>query len=333
MAKGHKPVAGSRAYWPKKRAKRIYDTFRSVEQSEEAVLLEFAGYKAGMTQVIYNDSRKNSPTHGHDLTEAVTVLDCPPLFVCGIKFYRKSGNILKDAGNVMSEKLPKELARRTSVPKKAGKQEASKKDKYAAKIPDNYDDLRLLVCTKPRESGIGKKKPELFELRIGGNKEEKLNYAREKMGSEISPQEVFKEGDWLDVKSVTKGKGFQGPVKRFGVTIRGRKHEKKRRHVGNLGSVGVGRVLPGKLAMPGQLGFQTRTEYNKRLLKIGKGDSEPSTPKGGFVNYGNIKGNYLLVHGSVPGPKKRLIMMRKAIRAPHERELVEVKKIIIDSQQ
>ena len=325
MAKGHKPVAGSRAFWPKKRAKRIYSGFKSYAETSESRVLEFAGYKAGMTQLTYTDNRKNSPTEGREITEAITVLDCPSLVVCGIKMYKKTAYGLKSTKTIWTEKLPKDLSRKTKIPKKPKSIVGD-----VEKDIDNYFDLRLLVCTKPRESGFGKKKPELFEIHVGGSIAEKWNYAKEKLGAEIKPEDVFKEGDWIDVRAVTKGKGFQGPVKRFGVTIRGRKHEKKRRHVGTLGSVGQGRVIPAKLAMPGQLGFQTRTEYNKRILKIGSGDI---TPKGGFLNYGIVKGNYVIVHGSVPGPKKRLVMLRKALREPSNKGTVEIKNIILDSQQ
>ncbi|MBU0898856.1 MAG: 50S ribosomal protein L3 [Nanoarchaeota archaeon] len=325
MAKGHKPVAGSRAFWPKKRAKRIYNIFKSYKETGEALPLGFAGYKAGMIQVIYTDNRKNSPTNGQEIVEPVTVLECPSLIVCGIKLYKKSISGPKNTTTIWSDKIPKDLDRKTKIPKKSGKNKIAD-----IKEINDYSDARLLVCTKPRESGFGKKKPELFEMQVGGALEEKWNYIKEKLGSEIKPEEVFKEGDWADVKSVTKGKGFQGPVKRFGVTIRGRKNEKKRRHVGNIGSVGAGRVFPGKIAMPGQLGFQTRTEYNKRILKIGTGGI---TPKGGFLNYGIIKGNYMLIHGSVPGPKKRLIMVRKAIREPNNKDPIEIKSMLLNSQQ
>jgi large subunit ribosomal protein L3 len=63
-------------------------------------------------------------------------------------------------------------------------------------------------------------------------------------------------------------------------------------------------------------------------LKIGE-KGEEVTPKGGLKNYGVIKSNYLLLEGSVPGPKKRLIRLRAAIRPPKVRFLVpEIKEIV-----
>jgi large subunit ribosomal protein L3 len=63
----------------------------------------------------------------------------------------------------------------------------------------------------------------------------------------------------------------------------------------------------------GQMGYHQRTEYNKRVLKIGE-NGEEITPSGGFPHYGTIRNSYILLHGSIPGPVKRLISMRDAIR-------------------
>ena len=329
MVKGHKPVAGSRGFWPKKRASRIYGSFTSHSLSKEAVPLDFAGYKAGMTSVIIFDSRKASVTHGQEIVKPATVIDCPSLSVAGVRVYKKSPYGMQAVTDVWAEKFSKDLPRKTFLPEKS---ETKKRIEQVEKDIERIADVRLLAHTKPRESGIGKKKPELFEICLGGNPHEKWNYAKQKLGGEIRAEEIFKEGDWIDVKAVSKGKGYQGPVKRFGVKIRGRKHTKKRRHIGNIGPRGVARVLPGKIAFPGQLGFQTRTEYNKRILKIGTDGK--INPAGGWINYGLVSGHYLLVEGSVPGPKKRLIMLRKGIRAPEGRkEPVELRQIILESQQ
>ena len=329
MAKSHKPVAGSRAYWPRKRAKRIYSRIKSHVPAKDAVPLSFAAYKAGMIQVIVLDNRKGSTTEGQEIVRPVTVLDAPDIVVCGIKLYKKGINGLESQGVVWAENLAKDLKRKTKVP---GKIETKKMLEEREKELDKVYEIRLLVHTKPRESGIRKKKPELFEISLGGDVNSQWGFAKQKLGSEIKATEVLKEGEMIDAKSVDKGKGYQGPVKRFGIKIRSRKHEKKRRHVGNLGARNVARVLPGKLAMPGQLGYQTRTEYNKKVIKIGNAGKEVN-PKGGFLNYGLIKGNYILLEGSVPGPRKRLIMIRKGLRSKAKAETIEVKKIIQDSQQ
>lgn len=97
-----------------------------------------------------------------------------------------------------------------------------------------------------------------------------------------------------------------------------------------MGPVTPGRVLPGVIPQAGQLGLQTRTEYNKRLVKIG---NDGLGVRGGFVNYGEVKKNYVLIEGSVPGPKKRLVFFRKSFRKTDVKEPVEVKSVSLESHQ
>ncbi|RLI97808.1 MAG: 50S ribosomal protein L3 [Candidatus Aenigmatarchaeota archaeon] len=329
MAKSHKPKKGSRAYWPKKRARRVYPRINTTPKADKAEPMAFAAYKAGMSRAKFIDNKKGSPTSGKEVVKSVTILDCPPLIVCGIKAYKKTPYGLEDKGVVWTDNINKDLYRKTNTPKKV---DSKKRLAEMEKGIEGISDIRLLVHTKPRESGIRKKKPELFELPIGGEDvKQKWDYAKAKLGSELKVSDVFSDGDAIDVLAVTKGKGFQGVVKRFGVKIRPRKHEKKRRHVGNIGAVTPGRVLPGKIAMPGQLGFQTRTEYNKRILKIGE-KGEEVNPVSGFTNYGIVRGGYMVIAGSVPGPKKRLIMLRKTVRPVKESPPVDFKKVLLDSQ-
>ncbi|MBI4020598.1 MAG: 50S ribosomal protein L3, partial [Candidatus Aenigmarchaeota archaeon] len=264
---------------------------------------------------------------GQEVVRPVTILDCPSLSVAGIVLYRKTYNGPASSRVIWAEKPHKDLERKTRLPKK---HETKREIEEAEKTSDKISDVRLLVNTSPRESGIGKKKPELFELEMGGDAKSKWEYAKQKLGKEIKAEEVFKEGEFVDVKAVTKGKGFQGPVKRFGVKVRIRKAKKKRRHIGNLGPRQWARVKPGDKPMPGQLGFQTRTEYNKRILKIASGKLNPA---GGWVNYGPVDGDYMLVAGSIPGPRKRLVMLRKGTRAPDRKDPVEVKHVALESQQ
>lgn len=326
MAKSHKPRKGSRAFWPKKRAKKIYPSINVSPKPgmEKIIPLAYAGYKAGMTQVSFVNNKKESPTAGKEITEAVTVLDCPPLSVIGIKLYRREVNGLINEGTVLEENLPKDLTRKMDIPKK----KHMNKELIGKKL-DQLEEIRLLVSTQPRESGLGKKTPEVFEIPVSGGVEKQWAYALEKLGKEILPEDVFSSGEVVDVNAVTKGKGFSGVVKRFGVKVRSRKDGGKRRHIGTMGPVTPGRVLPGKIPQAGQLGLQTRTEFNKKILKIGAGGIEP---KGGFVNYGKVPKNHVILSGSVPGPKKRLIMIRKAERWTEKPQPVELNHISLGSQ-
>jgi large subunit ribosomal protein L3 len=313
MVRHSKPRAGSLAFWPRKRAKRIYPRVSSWPESEKIKTLGFAGYKAGMAHAIIVDNRKYSPTKGEEISVPVTILDCPPLKVIGIRVYEETPEGLKALDEVWYEKVKedKDLKRKV-IP---GNYRQEEKIKSIEKKLDKIKSVRLIVQTQPRESGIRKKKPEIFEIEVGGNDtQEKWKYSKDMLGKLIKASDVFREGEYVDVIAVTKGKGTAGPVKRFGVKIQPRKAAKKRRHVGTLGSETPRRVL-WTVPMAGQLGFQTRTEYNKRILKIGE-DGKEITPKSGFINYGMIRGDYVVIEGSVPGPKKRLVRLRAAIRPP-----------------
>lgn len=332
MARGHKPRAGSRAFWPRKRAKRMYPRLKHSRQLESVAKkisgtrpIEFAGYKAGMTHVIFMDTRKKSVTQGMDVAKAVSVIECPPLFVFGIKLYTRGSNGYATLGMVWSKDLKRDIVRKLDVPKKT---KASVQD-FDGRIPQ-VADVRVLVHTQPRETGLGKKKPDVFELDLSGPVQEKWQYAKDKLGKEIDVRDVFSEGEYVDVKGVTKGKGYQGVVKRFGIKIRSRKSKGKMRHLGTMGPITPARVLPGAIAQAGQMGFQTRTEFNKRLVKIG---SDGVRVAGGFVNYGEVSKNYVLIEGSVPGAKKRLVFFRKSFRKTDIKDPTEVKTIHLGSQQ
>ncbi len=298
------PRKGTLQYWPRKKAKSMLARVRSWADIKEAKLLGFAGYKVGMTHVIIKDNKPTSITKGEDVRLPVTVIECPPLKVAAVRFYKKKGYGLNPATQINFEKFDRELKRKITLPKKVKKNIDEIKQ-------EEYDDLTLVVYTQPKLTTIGKKKPELFEIAVVGSVKEKFGYAKSVLGKEINVKEVFSEGQLFDSHSITKGKGVQGPVKRFGVALRAHKSEKKRRGPGNVGPWTGNRSWT--VAHAGQQGFQTRTEYNKWILKIGE-KSDEINPKGGFIRYGLVKNPYLLVKGSVPGAVKRLIKINHAIR-------------------
>ena len=175
-------------------------------------------------------------------------------------------------------------------------------------------EIRGIFQTQPYETSLPRKKPDIIEIKVNSikNSIEEFKFALEHLGKEMRARDVLTEGDLIDVIAVTKGKGFQGPVKRFGIKILTRKNSKIKRAVACIGPWHPARVLY-TVPRPGQLGFHQRTEYHKRIMQIGENEEEIN-PKGGLINYGKIKGDYLLILGSVPGPKKRLIRLRKTIR-------------------
>ena len=307
--KEHRPKRGSLAYSPRKRAKRIVPRIRSWPECGEVRLQGFAGYKAGMTHVVMVDDRKNSVTYGEEIVIPVTVIETPPMKVAGIRIYKETPYGMKIQKEVWASGLDQFLDRKVKIPKNPTNVDELKEIEG--------DEVRVLTYTQPYLiTGVPKKVPDLMEQKVGGSFEEALEYAISKLGKEVSVSEVFKEGSIVDVSAITKGKGFEGVVKRWGVITMNAKHARssKGRRVGTLGPWMPHRI---RWTVPqyGQMGFHQRLEFNKRILKIGS-NGEEITPKGGFPHYGVVRNSYVLIAGTVPGTVKRLVRIRDAIRPP-----------------
>ena len=327
----HHPRRGSLAYMPRVRAPRPVAHVRVWPADAILRLQGFVGYKAGMTHVFMIDDRKGSLTAGQEIVMSATVIDVPPLVVCAIKLYGQTTRGFNTLMEVWSSELSKDLARVLVVPEKYDQQKALSEAEALVK-DGKVVEMRLLSHTQPRLSSVPKKKPDLVEISIGGPSiGERWNRSKELLGKQIKVTDVFKEGEFVDVSAITKGKGFQGPVKRWGIKILPRKQDDGARQVGTLGPWKPPRVMwtvPG----PGQMGYNQRTDINKRILKLGvKG--EEVTPSGGFMRYGPVKRDYVLLAGSIPGPAKRLVHLRRAMKGPAQIAPPSVTSISIVSQQ
>ncbi len=327
MTKRHRPRRGSLAFSPRKRAQSEVPRVRSWAKQSEPHIQGFAGYKVGMTHAIMIDDTLNSPTEGTEISVPATVIETPLMRVAGVRAYEDTPYGRQVRSEMWSSNVERDLARRRPLPK--GKPEP------AGKI-DGAIEIRVLAYTSPTAvSGIPRKVPDLMEIPVGGSDVKAAHeYAQDLLGKEVKADDVFKPGMLVDVAAVTKGKGTQGPVKRWGVTIQDRKAFRggKGRHIGNLGPWNPARV---RWTVPqlGQMGYQQRTEYNKRILKIGS-DGADVTPAGGFISYGVVQGEYMLLHGSIPGPSKRLVRLRPAIRAYGKvQHAPELRHISLDSKQ
>lgn len=312
MAKIHRPRRGSLAYSPRKRAKSEVPRIRSWLEEDKARIAGFAGYKAGMTHVMMIDDRPRSLTEGMEISVPVTVLEVPPMNVVAVRAYENYNGGLRPAGEAWAENLDPSLERAITVPKKT---RGTLPGDLAA-LGDDIADVRVLAHTNPALiTGVPKKVPELMEIPVGGGTMiDRLRFAQTLLGQQVPVSSVFERGDLLDASAVTKGKGTQGPVRRWGIAIAKRKHARtgKVRHVGNLGPWHPSHIS-WRVPQLGQMGYHQRTEYNKRLMFIGNDGSE-ITPEGGFPGYGLVRNQYVLIKGSVPGPVKRLVRIRHAIR-------------------
>jgi large subunit ribosomal protein L3 len=293
----------------------------------------FAGYKAGMTHVVMINDEPNSPREGMEETVPVTVVETPSMRAAALRVYEQTPYGMRPITELWSEEIHEDLARARSVPGEEYSQDDS--EIQAALEAGDIADVRLITHTTPVDTSVPKQTPDVMETRVGGGSiEDRLAFGMDLLaeGGTHSATDVFRAGEYADVVGITTGKGTQGPVKRWGVQKRKGKHARQgwRRRIGNLGPWNPSRVRS-TVPQQGQMGYQQRTELNKRLVTLG---DESVTPDGGFVNYGEVNGPYVLVKGSLPGPNKRLLRLRPAVRPSDQPRLdPEVRYVSTASQQ
>ncbi len=321
--KKHAPRRGSLGLRPRKRASRLVPRVKSWPEvvSENPLPLAFLAYKAGMTHAFIIDDTPGSMTHGREIFVPVTVLEAPPMVAVALRVYGYDPNIgLYTLGEAWAQ--PEMLINQykldinRAIPRLRFPDTERAVKKLEEKLSDIYD-VRIIAATQPRlVGGLSKKKPDLIEIKIGGGKslEERFNYAVKILGSEIKITDVFKEGQLVDVIAVTRGKGFQGVIKRFGVKELPRWHKHRKGSRSGPGTRGPATTFSwSEVPQPGQMGYHRRTEFNKRIIKIGENGLEV-TPAGGFLHYGIVRSTYVLLAGSVPGTPKRPIVLRHPVR-------------------
>ena len=298
----HGPRRGSVAYWHRSRAARLVPRVKSWSNTGKG-LQGFLAYKAGMGQVLMIEDSE-SPFKNQEVTKAVTVLEVPPLYVYAVTAYESTDYGNRKVAEIPALNAPKELKRSLTVAKKA---KVNFESLHAMKLSD----VRVIVSSQPWKAGF-KKTPEMAEIALSGKDAlEKLTFAKEILGKEVKVSDVFSDGDWIDAIAVTKGKGWQGIVKRFGVALGPHKATQRRRRGGSIGPETQGKVMY-TIPRAGQMGFHRRTESNKRILKVGEASkSKEVTPASGFVDFGILKADYLVIEGSLQGPEKRVIFLRR----------------------
>ncbi len=336
MAKRSHPRRGSMAFSPRKRANRQFGRVKSWASTDsgEIRVQGFVGWKAGMTHVLLRDTNPNSNSAGQEVRKPVTVIEIPALRILGVRAYGDSPYGLQTIGEVwwdcdeIKETFP-ELFRRVPIRKEHDSE--SHKEQL---LNSDYCEVRLIVATNPKSlSSIPSKTPEIMEMGLsGGDLSSQLEWSFEKLGSELEMNSVFETGSQVDVIGITKGYGWQGVIRRFGGKLQSHKNSKKIRQHGNMGDFGTGYVRK-TIRQGGQTGFHQRTEFNKRILKISHPEEDEITPSGGFLHYGEVRNSYVLIEGSVPGPAKRLVRFRDAVRPRKKSYPVEITYVSTASKQ
>ncbi|MDI9439477.1 MAG: 50S ribosomal protein L3 [Limnochordia bacterium] len=169
------------------------------------------------------------------------------------------------------------------------------KDNYLA-VQLGFGERRERLVNKPEAGHFAKAKVKparfLREIRISADDD----FAQLNVGDSVDVS-IFSEGDKVDVTATSKGKGFQGSIKRHNQSRGRMSHGSKyHRRVGSLGSVGPARVFKGR-PLPGRMGGERVTIQNLEIVKV-----DPDR-------------NLLLVKGSVPGVKGSLVIIRNSVKA------------------
>lgn len=313
---GHKkysqPRRGSLAYLPRARAKSMEARIRGWPEvkSDEPKMLVHCGFKAGCVQIVSIDDRDKTPNAGKQLVSLGTVLVTPPLTVLGIRGYSKDVDGAHAEFDVYSKDIPKDISKHIEFKNSDGALEIA--EKRLGRIKEIY----ALCAVTPSEAGIDQKKPYIFEVPIkGGDVTKQFAYVKDLLGKEVKIDQVFELGSSVDVAAITKGKGWQGVIQRMGARRKQHKSRKSVRELGSLGPISPASIMY-TVPRPGQMGFHQRVEYNKRIMIIGNTEKNEIqiNPVGGYKHFGLVKGDFIILKGSVPGTYRRLIKLRTQIR-------------------
>ncbi|MDQ1143277.1 large subunit ribosomal protein L3 [Bacillus sp. SORGH_AS 510] len=165
-------------------------------------------------------------------------------------------------------------------------------DGYTA-VQVGFEDKREKLANKPEKGHVAKAStaPKRFIREFRGD-----DLAAYEVGQEVKV-DIFAAGDIVDVTGISKGKGFQGSIKRHGQSRGPMAHGSRyHRRPGSMGPVAPNRVFKGKL-LPGRMGGEQVTVQNLEIVKV---DAER---------------NLLLIKGNVPGARKALLKIKGAVKA------------------
>lgn len=343
------PRHGSLGFLPKKRCRRGKGKIKSFpkdDASKPPHLTAFMGYKAGMTHIVRDVEKPGSKLHKKETCEAVTIIEAPPMTVVGLVGYVPTARGLRTLATVWADHLSDDVRRRfyknwCKAKKKAftkvAKRNAESRDAALDAIRKHATVVRVIAHTNARAVGFGQKKAHLAEIQVNGGDDAaaKVDFAVGLFEQAVPIDAVFAQNEMIDAIAITRGRGTEGVVTRWGVSRLPRKTHRGLRKVACIGAWHPARVS-WTVARAGQHGFHHRTEMNKKVYKIGKKgeDSHKATteydvtdkditPLGGFPHYGVVDEDYIMVKGCVPGSKKRCITLRKSLVAQTSRNALE----------
>jgi len=363
------PRNGHLGFLPRKRSRQIRGRCRAFPKDDPSAkphLTAFMAFKAGMTHIVRDVDRPGSKANKKEVVDAVTILEAPPMAIVGIVAYRETPVGLKSLGTVWAHHVSTEFKRRYYKNWKQSAQKAFTQLKQFQKtkaglvatartlsrFAKKASVVRVIAHTqlrKLRNHRVGNKKAHIAEIQInGGTIAKKIELAKSLLEKEVRVDSVFQQSESCDVVAVTRGHGFEGVVHRWGVACLPRKTHRGLRKVACIGAWHPQRVSF-TVARAGQNGFHHRTVLNKKIYRLGRSayvdptnattehdiTKKTITPMGGFIGYGVVRNDYVMLKGSVQGPHRRVITLRRPM-APQTtkalQEQIKVKWIDTSSQ-
>jgi len=355
------PRHGHLGFLPKKRARktgnrRPIKNFPVDKKEDKPHLTGFLGYKVGATHIVREVEKPGSKLHKKETVEHVTIIETPPMVVVGVIGYYMTENGLKQLGAIYAKHLSNEVKRRfyknwssskklaftryrNQFHKKSGR---TRRVRILRNFEKHAKVIRVLAHTQISKVSVGQKKAHLAEIQVnGGAIRDKVRFAYRLLEKTVPVAGVFQPSELVDVLAITKGKGFSGVIARWGVTHLPRKTHRGLRKVACIGAWHPARVST-TVARAGQLGYFSRAVCNKKIYQIGAAEKLAETgmtpfdlteksinPLGGFPHYGFVKNDYVMIKGSVTGPVKRVVSLRKGILPTATKGRVAAEKIVL----
>jgi len=346
------PRHGSLGFLPKKRTAHKFGKIKSFPKDDakaECHLTAFMGYKAGMTHIVRNVTKPGSKLDKKDVVEAVTVLECPPMVAVGIVGYVETprgqralttvwaGHLSDECRRVFYKTWYKSKKKAFTKYAKKYEKESEKIDAELARMKKYCSTIRLLCHTQISLTKLKQKKAHIKEIQInGGDIGAEVDFCKGLFEKKIRVGSVFEQNEMIDVIGVTKGRGIDGVITRWGVTRLPRKTHRGLRKVACIGAWHPARVQF-QVPRAGQNGFHHRVEINKKIYRVGKCLAEDPnngstandltekavTPMGGFPHYGEINEDFIMIKGTCMGTKKRVLTMRKTLLPQTKRDALE----------
>jgi large subunit ribosomal protein L3e len=276
-----------------------------------------------------------SGLHKKEVVESVTILEAPTIVVVGVVGYVSTPKGIRALNTVWASHLSDDVKRRfyknwyrskknafTTYQAMTEEERAKYMKTELDRMKKHCSVIRVLAHTQIKKLNLRQKKAHLLEIQInGGSTADKVDYASSWLEREVTVDNVFEKNECVDVLGVTKGKGFEGVTTRWGTKKLPRKTHKGLRKVACIGAWHPQQVQ-WTVPRAGQHGYHHRTQYAKKIYRIGKADTDNGTtdfdltkkkitPMGGFPHYGEVNEDFVMIKGCTIGVRKRIITLRK----------------------